>query len=235
MKKNIYKQGFSLIEVIVAFSVLTLVIVAATNLLVTIIRSNNQNENTMVAYGLAQEGLEAMRNVRDSNWLLGADFQGRVGGSGGKCLWAGGVCFPDAVGVNKYFSLQFRQIKTLGITTVTSDQIPDYSPWQLKDVTPSNPGDQPSFQETQLYLEPVAGVDGDGRGVWYQPCFSICTLKPSQFSRYVEVTPMVYDPSSADLKIKKYLVSSVVRWLEIGRPREVRLTTEITDWKGGTS
>ena len=29
----------------------------------------------IVAYGLVQEGLEAVRNIRDSNWLLGADFK----------------------------------------------------------------------------------------------------------------------------------------------------------------
>lgn len=229
MKNFHNKQAFSLVEVIVAFSVLTVVIVAATNLLVTIVRGNTGNVNTTVAYGLAQEGLEAVRNVRDSNWLLGADFQGRLGGSTGKCLWAGGVCFPDTVGVKKDFSLQFRQVKTLGLTTVTSDQIPDYSPWQFKDVTPSNPSDDPSFTETQLYFESAA----DGQGVWYQPCFTICTLKPSLYSRYVEVSPLSYGSDGTSMKVKKYLVTAVVRWFEIGRPREVRLSTELTDWKGG--
>lgn len=218
------KQAFSLVEIIVALSVMVLVILASTNLLVSIIRSNTENVNTLTAYGLAQEGLEAMRNIRDSNWLLGADFQGKVGA---KCLWAGGVCLPGTVGVKKVFALQFKQTQTLGAGTVTSDQIPNYSPWELKDITPSAPGEEVSVQDSQLYVSPSP----DGTAVWYQPCFTLCTLDPALFSRFVEVEPLAY---GSDLtKSKKYRVSSVVRWKEIGRDKEVRLTTELTDWKGG--
>lgn len=218
------KPAFSLVEIIVALSVIVLVILASTNLLVSVIRSNSENVNTLTAYGLAQEGLEALRNIRDSNWLLGADFQGKVGA---KCLWAGGVCLPETVGVKKVFAVQFNQSQPMGVGTVTSDQIPNYSPWELKDITPSTPGGEVPVQDSQLYVAPSP----DGETVWYQPCFSLCTFEPSLFSRFVEVQPLSY---GSDLtKVKKYRVSSVVRWKEPGRDKEVRLTTELTDWKGG--
>ncbi len=218
------KPAFTLVEIIVAFTVLVLVILASTNLLVAIIRNNTENENTVVAYGLAQEGLEALRNVRDSNWLLGADFQGSVGG---KCLWAGGVCLPGSLGTKKSFALKMQEIEDLGVGPVGSDAIPNYAPWELKDVTPVLPGDSPAVQDTQLYL--VASSGGDAE--WYQPCFSPCTADPSIFSRWIEVEPLAHGTETT--KVQKYRVSAVVRWKEIGRDKEVRLTTELTNWKGG--
>lgn len=224
-RNRAHKPAFSLIEIIVAFSVIVLVILAATNLLVSIIRSNNENVNTLEAYGLAQEGLEAVRNIRDSNWLLGADFQGKVGGT---CLWPENQCFPGAVGIKKYFAVKFNQIQSMGSGPVGLNEIPNYAPWELKEVTPPGPMEPVSVQETQLYIYSPPGSED----VWYQPCFSFCTLKPSLFSRYIEVDPMAYGTAEPS-KVQKYRVSSVVRWQEGARPKEVRLTTELTDWKGG--
>lgn len=211
MRKNATKQGFSLIEIIVAFSVLVVVIVASTNLLVTIIRTNTENQNTLVAYGLAQEGLEAVRNIRDSNWLLGADFQGKVGSD---CLWAGGVCLPDTVGITKDFSIEVQMVQFGGDANPGVQSIPLYSPWKLQDV--SAIASEPSVESTQLCF-----AEG-----WYMPCGNLGQENKSLFSRYVEIS-VVTD--------KKYRVSSVVRWLESGRKKEVRLSTELTDWKGGNT
>ncbi len=227
MTRNLsHKPAFSLVEIIVAFSVIVLVILAATNLLVSIIRSNNENVNTLEAYGLAQEGIEAIRNIRDSNWLLGADFQGKVGIT---CLWPENQCLPGSVGVKKYFAVKFNQIQSMGSSQVYLTEISNYAPWGLKDVTPPSPMEPVSVQETQLYIFSPTGSND----VWYQPCFSFCTtLTPSLFSRYIEVDPLPYGTNEPN-KVRKYRVSSVVRWQEGIRPKEVRLTTELTDWKGG--
>ena len=63
------KAGFSLIEVIIAFSILTITVVAATSLIANSIRANQDNILRVQAYFLAQEGLELARNQRDTNWL----------------------------------------------------------------------------------------------------------------------------------------------------------------------
>lgn len=74
--------AFSLIEVIVGITVLTLVITAIGVLAITSIRANQGNINRLTAYYLAQEGVEGFRNMRDSNWLQnhawnkGANFWG---------------------------------------------------------------------------------------------------------------------------------------------------------------
>ncbi len=77
MKKTIKNiKGFTLTEVMIAMMVLTIAIVSASNLLVGLINSNKSITNTMQAYYLAQEGLELVRNVRDTNWLHNQNWMG---------------------------------------------------------------------------------------------------------------------------------------------------------------
>lgn len=80
--------AFSLIEVIMGITVLTLVITAIGVLAITSIRANQGNINRLTAYYLAQEGVEGFRNMRDSNWLQnhawnkGANFGAAIDGWG---------------------------------------------------------------------------------------------------------------------------------------------------------
>ncbi|PIR54992.1 hypothetical protein COU74_04630 [Candidatus Peregrinibacteria bacterium CG10_big_fil_rev_8_21_14_0_10_36_19] len=70
------QQGFTLTEVLIGMMILTVAIVSATNLLIGLIDTNKNNVQTLQAYYLAQEGVEAVRNIRDTNWLHNADFKG---------------------------------------------------------------------------------------------------------------------------------------------------------------
>jgi len=241
-KKCFNKKAFTLVEVIVAFSVLILVIVASTDLLVSVIRSNNENENTIVAYGLAQEGLEAVRNMRDSDWLLGADFQGNIGSSG--CPWT--ACFPDIAAQPQDFVLDFNLNNQNGNITDASS-LPTVAPWVLKPVDLTDPtstskdwsANSSNWMKTKLYFQSTDPSDSSGNsGFWYKPCDQGCTEQPSLFSRYVEIQAVQSNTASVSnaspsAKVQKYLVASVVKWQELGRNKEVRLTTELTNWKGG--
>ena len=62
-------KGVSLIETLVAIFVLTVGIVGAFSLSMNIISFTNYNSNKLIASYLAQEGVELVRNIRDSNWL----------------------------------------------------------------------------------------------------------------------------------------------------------------------
>ncbi len=61
------------------------------------------------------------------------------------------------------------------------------------------------------------------------------TENPSIFHRYVVITPVMYSINSGNgtvaTKDLKYRVASVVHWTELNVPKEVRLDTEITNWK----
>lgn len=59
----------TIVEVIVALVVITIGATAATSLILSSLRATNYNKNSLVALNLAQEGIEYMRNTRDTNWL----------------------------------------------------------------------------------------------------------------------------------------------------------------------
>jgi len=69
IKNNREKNGFTLIEVITVLFVISLGMVGVLSLIVQNIKSQSLNKNTLIAYQLAQEGVELIRQVRDSNWI----------------------------------------------------------------------------------------------------------------------------------------------------------------------
>lgn len=90
------KKGFTLTEVVIGIMILTVAITAATNLLVGLNRSNEANLRTMQAYYYAVEGLEMVRNVRDSNWLHNRDWM-----SGGSSdIWGSGFEIGKEYGIS---------------------------------------------------------------------------------------------------------------------------------------
>jgi len=65
------KKGFTLMEVLVSIAVILSALVGAIALISFTISGISANESKIIAAGLAQEGLEIVRNIRDSNWLAG--------------------------------------------------------------------------------------------------------------------------------------------------------------------
>lgn len=72
-KKN-KKSAFSLVEIIVVLFIISLGLVGVLSLIVQNIQSQNLNKNNLVAYQLAQEGIELIRRVRDTNWKNGQEW-----------------------------------------------------------------------------------------------------------------------------------------------------------------
>jgi len=69
MKHLNNQKAFSLLEVIIAIFVIVIGIVGAVNLISYSISSVAVAKSQIIATELAQEGLEIVRNIRDSNWL----------------------------------------------------------------------------------------------------------------------------------------------------------------------
>ncbi len=67
--KNYAKPGFTLVEIVAVLFVISIGLIGVLSLIVQNIQSQNINKNTITAYQLAQEGIELVRKVRDSNWL----------------------------------------------------------------------------------------------------------------------------------------------------------------------
>lgn len=75
-------DGFTLIEALVAISVLVMSLTGPLTLATKAISEAKISQNQMIAFYLAQEAEEYIRNRRDSNFLSGADWlNGLVSGS----------------------------------------------------------------------------------------------------------------------------------------------------------
>jgi len=68
-------KGFTLLEVILAITILTLAVGGSFVLIQQTIGSVSQVQSRLVASYLLQEGIEIIKNIRDSNWLKGNDFE----------------------------------------------------------------------------------------------------------------------------------------------------------------
>lgn len=137
MNNRVAKYGFTIPEVLISLTILTMVIFTVTSLVVSIIRTNKENIDTLVAYGLAQEALEGIRNIRDSDWLLGAGFDGNLSGSSGagNAVWG---TYLNPVGDVLYMTIEPKKL-FVGVqeTVDTRAKVADVAPWELMPINSS--------------------------------------------------------------------------------------------------
>ncbi len=81
------RNGFNLLEVIIAVMILTVTIVAVTAMVNQNLRQNQLNQAYLVANGLSQEALEVARNMRDGNWLQNFSFEADTSSLWNESLW----------------------------------------------------------------------------------------------------------------------------------------------------
>jgi len=68
------KKAFSLVEIITVLFIVSIGLLGVLSLIIQNIQSQTYNKNNLAAYQLAQEGIELIRGVRDSNWRAGRPF-----------------------------------------------------------------------------------------------------------------------------------------------------------------
>jgi len=76
MKKSWQKlkkqSAFTLIEIMAVVLIVAIGLVGTSQLVVQSLQAQTINRSTIIAYQLAQEGIELVRYIRDTNWLEGA-------------------------------------------------------------------------------------------------------------------------------------------------------------------
>lgn len=78
----IMKKAFSLVEVITILFIVSVGLLGLMSLIIQNIQSQTYNKNNLIAYQLAQEGIELVRRVRDTNWLSASPYNENLfGGS----------------------------------------------------------------------------------------------------------------------------------------------------------
>ncbi|HVZ11084.1 MAG TPA: prepilin-type N-terminal cleavage/methylation domain-containing protein [Candidatus Paceibacterota bacterium] len=68
------EHGFTLVEAIVALVVLTVALIPVLQLSDSSLRAATAIRDDMIAAGLAQEGIEVVRTIRDANWFNNQAF-----------------------------------------------------------------------------------------------------------------------------------------------------------------
>jgi len=68
-KKYKNKRGETILETVIAMGILAIGITISSAIIGSSIRNMNTSKNRIIAVNIAREGVEAMRNIRDTNWL----------------------------------------------------------------------------------------------------------------------------------------------------------------------
>lgn len=79
------KKGFTIIEIMIAISVMAIGIVGVYAIVPRIILVNKINTNRFIAAQLAREGIELVRNIRDGNSLKEVNWDSDLGGCQSGC------------------------------------------------------------------------------------------------------------------------------------------------------
>lgn len=69
--KNLNTSGFTLIEVLAAVAVLSIGLLGGLSAITKNLSGIYAGENRIIAGSLAEDGMERVRNIRDTNWLQG--------------------------------------------------------------------------------------------------------------------------------------------------------------------
>ena len=205
MLKKTYKdnKGFTLTEVMIGIMILTMAIVAASNMLVTLMRSNQVNLTSMQAQYFAVEGLEAVRSIRDTNWLHNQD-------------WLGSDILQYKIEKGD-FSVQLNSV---GWNEEGKDlpNLIGYFPWEITDDGAIKKCIGPSMH---VYF----GADCSEETAFNR----IITIEEYDCENSLGNNLEEESCKPED----SILVTSTVSWNIGGDNRDLSLSTVLTDWKGG--
>ncbi|MES2953328.1 MAG: hypothetical protein V4674_02110 [Patescibacteria group bacterium] len=88
MKRNALKAGFGIVEVVVGSAVIAVVVFGFTSLSAQLLRTSYANSDRVKAVHLSEEGIEAIRFIRDSDWNT---FSALTNGASYDVVLSGGV------------------------------------------------------------------------------------------------------------------------------------------------
>lgn len=128
MKNTFYfknQKGFTMIEAIIATFILAVAIIGAYLVFVEISSTTIVISSRLTAAYLAQEGIEIIRNIRDTNWLKGVSWSYKLDGCVNGCEvdyrtkqgdtlspWGSGGQYLSLERENYYSYNSYRQIAT---------------------------------------------------------------------------------------------------------------------------
>lgn len=214
------RQGFSLVEVLISFTILSISLIAITQLITSSIQANQLNTARIQAYYLAQQGIENIRHIRDSNWQQNIGFN----------------------------SAEFQNQLWVSNNGSTSNITPSEEKELIVDIQPSTIGNiqkSVSLAEANSTNEKIYLNQDPQTNLYYFSHNS--TGQPTQFKRVITIKDNFPDlnkleqnlqlqtltnKNDVSLESNFILVESKVYYGQ-NYDKEISLKTILTDWKQG--
>ncbi len=196
----------SIIEVIVVIIVLTIWIIWTYNILNKWQKLNATTENRIKAINIAREWIEAVANIRDTNWVkFSSDYKNcwNTLEYDSSCIW--NDAFTNYISWS--YTLNNDWFKwTLSWVTNTSTNF-----WEYKNIYPVYFDNNGLVNQTWSYSLICNSTTNKN-------CISV-------FSREIQV--------KLNLSKDKMIVNSIVKWIDGSKidPYEINLETILTNWK----
>lgn len=101
MRKTLHTKSFTLVETLLAVALLSLAIIAPLGIASRGLTAATTGKDRLVATALAREAVEYVRNVRDTNRLVGDEWLDKIatGANNARCDQSDG-CVIDTLGLN---------------------------------------------------------------------------------------------------------------------------------------
>ncbi len=88
--------GFTLVEALVSLLIFSIALTAIFSLLTNNLKDASLVEHNFIASGLVQEGMEVVRNIRDSEWHLNNSFGATIPDGSYRVQWNSQALLPFA-------------------------------------------------------------------------------------------------------------------------------------------
>jgi|GEM_PF-1091491 len=216
--KNRNEQGFSLIEVMIGMSILTIAIVAATSILISLINSNKAITRSLQAFYLAQEGIEGIRNIRDTNALNNLNYLGHETDSTNN-IW------PE-LKIGQSYIIFLTKNNTAAVNPNNPQELgASYAPWNLKQVPDiSDPESKICFKNAGYFSDCGSPDDVSTDFSRVIKISDYCSQEkkdaPENLCKDFSTNDPNYQP-------KAVIVTSTVKFGD----KSISLDTVLTDWK----
>lgn len=204
-------RGESLIETIISIVLITLAVTAAITLIVTTMRASEASKERIIAINLAREGIEAVRAIRDTNWLVYSSRRRICWNTVGECndnTPKDGIT-DSPINVGYY---------RVGLSSGFSWEL-EYYPGALESEWRD---DYQLYLENNFYTHRVTDLAGNPN-------------VKSNFARRIYVTYLDDDGNPGNAGDNRMEVTSEVRFVESGREHVINLVTHLSDYLGRES
>ena len=229
-----HSRGETLLEVLIALVVLIIGSVTATSLILTSIKANLYNKDALQALNLAQEGIEYMRNLRDTNWIrFSANRQGCWNVKPGAATCAGNLlaeALPSDSGYALGTTLSDKQTPQLDLSNgddaVYLLKYYDLNPLEDSDgIDRKDSGNLPGVRDDYDYVATShpSGTFVDNSKFYRSINIDYKTITAGSPWTIGETA----DPAAADMM----MVSSKVQWKDGGTVHQVVLSSALTRYR----